>query len=227
MRISKSGRGVACALVGVLGVAASALAVDVKGSVRTSEEPRHDPIQATRAPYFQEWNGFIEPKKKAVDLAREVACVLVGAEGMKDATLAQLKDGTLTPSTLVMQVGTTLRIRNEDDFVHQLHAEGLKAFDPIETASGQSRQIQVDTVGHFPIADRLAPHIQGHLHVLDKVAFVTYPNAEGAFSFSEVPAGHYTLKIFRGATEVSSTEIDLGDDREFAVDPILVDLKTK
>jgi hypothetical protein len=222
----KSGRFV-CALLAMLGVAASAFAVDVKGSVRTSEEPRHDPIHATRAPYFQEWNGFIEPKKKSVDLAREVACVLIGAESMKDATLAQLKDGTLTPSTLVMQAGTTLRIRNEDDFTHQLHAEGLKAFDPIETASGQSRQIQVEATGSFPITDKLAPHIQGHLHVLAKVSYVTYPNADGAFSFSEVPAGHYTLKIFRGRSEVSSTEIDLGDDREFEIDPILVDLKAK
>jgi plastocyanin len=224
MRISKPFVG---ALVGALGIAASAFAVEVKGTVRTSEEPKHDPIQATRAPYFQEWNGFIEPKKKSVDLTREVACVLIGAEAMKDATLAQLKDGTLSPSTLVMQVGTTLRVRNEDDFAHQLVGEGLKAFDPIETASGQSRQIQVDAAGSYPVHDKVAPHINGHLHVLPKVSYVVYPNAEGAFSFSEVPAGHYTLKIFRGASEVSTTEIDLGDDKEFEVDPISVDLKAK
>jgi hypothetical protein len=59
------------------------------------------------------------------------------------------------------------------------------------------------------------------------VSYVVYPNAEGAFSFSEVPAGHYTLKIFRGASEVSSTEIDLGDDKELELDPISVDLKAK
>jgi hypothetical protein len=224
MRISKP---FVCALVGALGIAASALAVEVKGSVRTSEEPKHDAIHATRAPYFQEWNGFIEPKKKSVDLAREVACVLVGAEGTKDATLVQLKDGTLTPATIVMQVGTTLRIRNEDDFTHQLFADGFKPFDPIETASGQSRQIQADAAGHFPVFDKLAPHIQGHLHILPVVSYVTYPNGEGAFSFNDVPAGHYTLKIFRGASEVSSTDIDLGDDKEFEIDPISVDLKAK
>jgi hypothetical protein len=227
MRISNASARFLCALLAGLGVTATALGVDVKGSVRTSQEPKNDPIKATRAPYFQEWNGFIEPRKRTVDLAREVAIVLIGGEGTRDAATAKLKDGTLTPSTIVMQAGTQLRIRNEDDFVHQLHAEGLKSFDPIETASGQSRQIQVDTTGQFPIADKLAPHVQGHLHVLANVAFVTYPNADGAYSFSDVPAGHYTLKIFRGASEVSSTEIDLGDERAFEIDPVLVDIKAK
>ena len=214
-----------CALLGALGVATSALAVDVKGSVRSNEEPRYDAIQATRAPYFQEWNGFIEPRKKAVDLAREVAVVLVGDTGMRDATQVLLKDGTLTPSTIVMQAGTSLRVRNEDDFVHQLSAAGLKTFDSIETTSGQGRQIQVDTTGHFPIEDKLAPHIHGHLHVLAKVSYVINPQADGSFTLAGVPAGHYTLKVFRGANEVVSQELELPDERTFELDPITVDLK--
>lgn len=228
MRITKRARRFLFALSGVLGVAATALAVDVKGSVRASGEPRHEPPKSARAPYFQEWNGFIEPKKRSVDYAREVACVLIGKpNGSKDATQALLKDGTLTPSTIVMQAGGTLRIRNEDDFTHQLSAEGLKAFDPIETSSGASRQVQVDEAGSYPINDRLAPHVQGHLHVLPKVSYVVYPQADGTFSFPDVEPGKYTLKVFRGATEVSSTEIDLPSERHFQIPPISVDLKSK
>jgi hypothetical protein len=225
MSKTKRGPGFWCAGAGVLLLSASALAVDVKGSVRSSEEPKHDVIQAVRAPYFQEWNGFIEPKKKSVDYAREVACVLIGGADYKDDTIAKLADGTLTPSTIVMQVSTNLRVRNEDDFAHQLFAVGLKAFDPVETASGSSRQIQMLETGNFAISDKLAPHIQGHLHVLAKVSYVTAPGSDGSFSFKDVQPGHYTLKIFRGANELSSSEVDLPDDHEFQIDPVAIDGK--
>jgi hypothetical protein len=214
------------ALVVLLAMAGSAAAVEVKGTVKAREDQAEGPGFAVRAPYFREWNGFIEPKKRGVDYASEVACVLIGAEGMRDATQVLLKNGALSPSTVVMQAGTSLRVRNDDDFVHKLYADGLKAFDAIDTTSGQGRQVQIDTTGSFPIADKLAAHVRGHLHVLPKVSYVTYPKADGTFEFADAAPGHYTLKVFRGQHEVSSTEIDLPDDREFELDDaIAVDIK--
>jgi hypothetical protein len=214
------------ALVGALFVAGSAAAVEVKGSVNAKDEHANGQGFAVRPPYFQEWNGFIEPKKRGVDYAREVACVLIGGQEMRDATQVVLKNGALSPSTVVMQAGTSLRIRNEDDFTHKLWAEGLKAFDPIETSSGAGRQIEIATTGSFPIADKLAAHVRGTLHVLPKVSYVTYPKADGSFAFADAAPGHYTLKVFRGDKEVSSTEVDLPDRSEFEIEPaIAVDLK--
>ena len=214
------------ALVGALLLAGSAAAVEVKGNVSAKDEQANGQGAAVRPPYFQEWNGFIEPKKRGVDYAREVACVLIGNEGMRDATQVTLKNGALSPSTVVMQAGTSLRLRNDDDFVHKLWAEGLKAFDAIETTSGAGRQIEIDTTGSFPIADKLAAHIRGTLHVLAKVSYVTYPKADGSFSFADAAPGHYTLKVFRGDKEVSSSEVDLPDKSEFELDStIAVDLK--
>ena len=207
------------------GLATQAVATDVRGSVRAVGDAAATQDNAVRPAYWQEWNGFIEPKKAAADLSREVAVVLIGAEATRDAASMLLKDGQLSPSTIVMQQGTSLRVRNEDDFVHQLFVEGLKAFDPIETSSGQGRQVQIDQVGVFAVRDALASHVRGTLHVLPKLSAVANPQADGTFVFNDVAAGAYTLKVFRGAKEVSSSNIEVPDSRELAIDPINIDLK--
>jgi len=206
---------------------AKANAVDVKGSVRSDETPKEGGIEAVRAPYWQEWNGFIEPRKASVDMTREVAVVLVGNVPMKDAVVVTLSNGTLTPSTIVAQHNAPLRIRNQDDFTHQLFCDKLKEFDAIETSSGQSRELTLLQTGDFTVGDRLAPYVQGFLHVLPKVSAIATPNADGTYVFKDINPGTYTLKVFRGAFEMSSSGLEVKDSREVVVDPIAVDAKAK
>lgn len=196
---------------------------DVRGSVRTHQEAKTKAIEAVRTPYWHEWNGFIDPKKPGVDYAREVSAVLIGPAATRDAMTVVLRDGTLTPSTIVVQHGTSLRIRNEDDFSHELYAEGLKQFDAVATSSGQTRTVQMDQTGTFVLHDKLAPHVRGHLHVIAKLTQVVNPSADGTFTFREVPPGEYTLKVFRNAHEVSSTELEVTSSRELVIDPISLD----
>jgi hypothetical protein len=144
---------------------------------------------------------------------------------MKDAVTVALQDGTLSPSTIVVQKGGSLRVRNDDDFTHQLYAEGIKQFDAVETSSGQSRQLVIEDEGSFPIFDRLAPHVRGTLHVLPKVSRIANPQPDGTFKFTDVAPGSYTLKVFRGGSEVSSVTLEVEDKRELVVDPISVDGK--
>ncbi|MFT3927232.1 MAG: cupredoxin domain-containing protein [Myxococcales bacterium] len=220
--------------LGVLGLAvcgaalmsAHALAVDVRGSVKGGDS-KPKAVETVRGPYWHEWNGFIEPKKSSADLSREVAVVLIGDEAMKDAVTVTMQDGTLSPSTVVMQKGSALRVRNDDDFTHQLFAEGLSQFDAVETSAGQARQLQVDQEGSFPILDRLAPYVKGHLHVLPKISKLANPQSDGTFKFEDVAPGNYTLKVFRGGAEVSSTTLEVADKREFVIDPISVEVNGK
>jgi hypothetical protein len=216
--------GLGTALGGALLVSAHALAVDVRGTLRAGDIK---PVAAEtiRSGYWREWNGFIEPKKQSVDLTREVAVVLIGADGMKDAITVSFDGGTLSPGTIVLQKGSGLRIRNDDDFSHQLYAQGLKQFDPVETSAGASRQLQIDEEGSFPIFDKLAPYVRGHLHVLPKVTKLASPQADGSYKLSDVAPGSYTLKVFRGGNEVHSTTIEVADKHDLVVDPIGLDAK--
>lgn len=210
-------------------MASGALAGDVRGSVRSEETPRAKPVEAARAPYFQEWNGFIEPKKATLDYAREVSVVLValeGTQGTRDAAVVTLQNGTLTPSTVVVQQGTALRIRNQDDFAHRLVCPKVKGFDAVITSAGQSRELPMLETGHFQVTDEFAPHVRGYLHVLAKVSAVTNPQADGGFTFKDVPSGKYALIVYRGEAEVSSSEIEVTGSHSVDVDPISVELKS-
>lgn len=204
---------------------ARASAVDVKGTVRSDESAKQSSVQAVRQPYWQEWNGFIEPKKASVDFGREVAVVLVGPESARDATVVDLSQGTLTPSTIVAQHGTPLRIRNQDDFAHKLSAPKLEKFDAVETSPGQSREVQLLQTGVFELADQLAPHVHGYLHVLPKVSAVAHPTGDGGFVFKDVRPGSYTVKVFRGARELRSEELEVKEGRDIVVGPFAVDAK--
>jgi plastocyanin len=213
------GAATVCALTAGLLFAGGVRAGDVKGSVRANEEVKLKSVEGVRAPYWQEWNGFIDPKKAGFDYAREVTAILVGPQPTKDAVTVVLKNGTLTPSTIVAQVGTTLRIRNEDDFGHELVVKELKGFDAVETSPGSTRSIMLEQTGTFAVSDKLAPFVHGHLHVVAKLTQWVNPGSDGSFAFKEVPAGSYTLKVFRGAKEVSSAEVEVGS-KETELDPI-------
>jgi len=217
---------VSLALAASIGVLTQAEASEVRGSIRPLGDAKATPDHAVREAYWREWNGFIEPKKPSVDLAREVAVALIGSVATKDAMTVLLKDGQLSPSTIVMQQGTSLRVRNEDDSSHQLSATGLKSFDSIETSSGQGRQIQIDQPGTFSIRDALASHVRGTLHVLPKLSAVARPQADGTFVFAEVAEGDYTLKVFRGDKEIHSASIVVESSGSLVIDPINVDLKS-
>jgi len=224
-RSVQSGRSAAPAVGMLLAmlVTSAATAVDVRGSVRSSEEPKSKGIEAIRAPYWQEWNGFIEPKKSSVDYPREVSAVLIGAAEMRDATSIALRDGTLLPSTIVVQHGTTLRIRNEDDFGHELYVPGLKGFDAVETSPGSTRTIQMEQTGVFELRDRLSPHVHATLHVVAKVTQVVSPNADGGFVFKDVAPGSYVVKVFRGRSEITATELEVANSKDIVLTAIALD----
>jgi len=153
--------------------------------------------------------------------------VLIGAAATRDATTVVMRDGTITPSTIVVQHGTALRIRNEDDFGHELYVEGLKEFAAVPTSSGQTRTVQMDQTGVFVLRDKLAPHVRGQLHVIAKVTQVVNPSADGGFVFNDVPPGKYTLKVFRNANEIASKELEVTSTRELTVEPIALDTAAK
>ena len=215
----------AAAVATGLFLASQVSAGDVRGTVRTNEELKQKTIEAVRPPYWQEWNGFIDPKKQAVDFAREVSAALIGPVATKDGITVSLRDGTLTPSTIVAPYGTTLRIRNDDDFTHELYVEGLKGFESIATSPGSTRSVQMEKTGAFALRDKLAPYVHGNLHVVAKLTQVVNPSSDGSFAFKEVQPGSYTVKVFRGAHEVSSSEVEVTSTREVTLDAIPVDTK--
>lgn len=233
--ISRSTRAILTALVVPLAVVSTALAVDVTGTVRVpsgfAHTPPESPEQARRARYWEAWNGFLAPRTLGFDPSRDLAVVLTGEGPMTEAAPAapgapeprgfEIRNGGLWPSTLVERTGATLRILNTDPCSHQLTAAGHTALGPTPTAPGLTRQAVVAEAGSWPITDQVYAHVHGHLHVIDDLIARAVVQSDGAYRFSNVAPGTYTLKVFHGERTIQTREgVVVPEGRELTIEPI-------
>jgi hypothetical protein len=167
-------------------------------------------------------NGVKEVLPTRVSATRELAVVLLGAGQPKaeERVEVAISGGALLPSTLVLRSGTTLRIRNEDEIGHEVFAEGLDGFSAEATSPGATRSVHLVKTGSWPLHDRLAAHAHAHLHILANLMASAKVEANGSFAFGDVAPGKYTLKVFQGAGEIASKDIEV-TDKPLALEPIL------
>ncbi|MBX3275753.1 MAG: hypothetical protein KF729_36165 [Sandaracinaceae bacterium] len=207
-----------------LATAATAMAVDVRGRVRFGSDygrtAPEAPDDARRNHYWSQWNGFLEPRPRGFDAARDLAVVLTGegdfAEGQPGFRLA---NGGLWPTTMVARAGTTVEVQNTDPVSHELTVEGLAGFAETPVAPGRVRPIEVPSAGVHAIGDRLYAHVRGHLHVIDDLVARATVTADGSYHFTNVPPGTYTLKVFHGAEVVHAREGVVVEERELTIEP--------
>ncbi|MCS6857168.1 MAG: carboxypeptidase regulatory-like domain-containing protein [Sandaracinaceae bacterium] len=172
--------------------------------------------------YWEEWTGFLEPKARPFDVAREVAVVLTG-QGTPAAEQGALRfhNGSLFPATVVLRAGQTALLRNEDACPYELFAEGNAELPPVQTAPGQSRPLQFSAPGNWPLRDRNFPHVRGHLHVLSDLIARASVDPNGSFVFRGIEPGSYTIRVFHGSREVlPGRAVQVGDAKEVVIEPI-------
>jgi hypothetical protein len=215
--------------VGALCVASwSAIAHAVPGEIRgqlvLGALRAATPAKPPRAAYNWELeNGVKEVVPTRVSAPRELAVVLLGAGDPKAEKRVEVvfSGGTLLPATLVLRSDSTLRIRNDDEIGHELFAEGLDGFSPEATSPGATRSVHLVKAGHWPLRDRLAAHATAHLHVLTNLVASAKIEPNGSFGFTDVAPGKYTLKVFRGPSQLASKEIEI-TDKPLALDPLVL-----
>lgn len=209
----------------MLMLAASASAVDVRGAVRTpsgyGQPPAPAAEQLRRNRYWDEWNGFLDPRPRGFDIRRDITVVLTGpGDPAPEQPGFSIANGGLWPTTIVARTGGNLEIANSDPLVHQLFAEGFSEFSPTATAPGLTRRVPIATAGSWPLRDEVYDHVRGHLHVIDDLIARARIAADGSYHFTNVPPGTYTLKIFQGADVVHTREGVVVADRELTMEPI-------
>ena len=199
-----------------------AAAAEVKGQVVLGPLGGRAPVKPPRPAFNWELeNGVKEVLPSRVVAQRELAVVLIGpGTGKADQVEVAFSGGELSPSTIVLRSGTTLRIRNDDEIGHELLAEGLDGFSAEATSPGATRSVNLKKTGNWPLRDRLAAHASAHLHVLPDLVASAKLEANGAFVFGDVAPGKYTLKVFRGASAVLTKELEVGD-KPLTLDPLL------
>jgi len=209
-----------------LATAATAVAVDVRGRLRVPSDygqtPPEDDDTARRNRYWDQWNGFIEPRPRGFDAARDLAVVLTGeGELAPEQPGFRLANGGLWPTTLVERAGRRLEIENTDPVSHALSADGLEGFNATPVAPGRVRRVDVDLPeGHWEITDDVYEHVRGHLHVIGDLVARATVQSDGSYHFTGVPPGTYTLKVFHGADIVHTQEGIVVEERELTLEPV-------
>jgi hypothetical protein len=210
-------------------ICSSALAGDVRGTLTVPSDlasmaPAIADAAAGRARYWEEWNGFLDPRPTRVDPAREIAVVLTSDGPVSEGEQPHLRlhNGSLMPATVVVRVGAGFQIQNDDGCSYEIFAEGLEEIMPVQTAPGMARPLTVSAAGHWPLADRIYPHVRGHLHAIPDLVSRAQVDASGAYVFRDVAPGAYTLHVYHGDHEVTSTPVEIGDQRELVVPAIHV-----
>jgi hypothetical protein len=210
-------------------ICSTALAGDVRGTLTIptdlpSMSPPVTDAAAGRARYWEEWNGFLDPRPDRIDAAREMAVVLTGEGPVSEGEQPRLRlhNGALLPATVVVRVSTGFQIQNDDGCSYEIFAEGLEELSPVQTAPGMARPITVSTAGHWPLADRIYPHVRGHLHAIPDLVSRAQVEPNGSYVFHGVAPGSYTLHVYHGDHEVTSTPVAVGDAHELVVPAIQV-----
>ena len=205
----------------------SARAVPVRGEVRL---PPGAPSQAASDTagqpdhYWRVWDGELDPVRLRPNPRRETAVVLTGESSRPpvDCTYA-VQGGDLMPRTFVARADTRVAIENRDGTGYHLFAEGLETFRPLRTAPGRSRELRTPAVGSWPIRDAQYAQVAGHLVTVSDLVACAHVDHRGRWVFTEVPAGEYTLRVYRDGAEAHSAEITVPSrGRGLTVDPILL-----
>lgn len=218
----------AAALACVVLAPAVVLAVDVRGTLTVpsdyaaSAAPAETDAQRSRARYWEEWNGVLDPRPARLDPSRELAVVLTGqgAPSEGEQPPYRLHNGSLAPATIVARAGTAIQIRNDDGVAYELFAEGNEEIGPISTAPGNVRPITVPPEGSWPLRDRIHPHVRGHLHAVADLVARAFVEPSGAYTFRGVAPGTYTLRVFHGAGEVASQQVVVPEGGQLTVPAI-------
>lgn len=207
---------------GVLGVTATAAAVKVRGELKIpsglAEKAAEEPVE--HDPYWEEWNGVLDPKEPSFEPDRELAVVLTGGGSADpDGCEYALRGGDFAPRTIVAKGGSTLRIENTDGCSHELHAD-LEGFAPLQTAPGNARTVTLPKEGHWVVRDERYPHIVGHLHAVADLVACGEIADDGKFELENIEPGSYTLAVYHGEKKLASRQVEIEEGGQQTLEPI-------
>lgn len=205
-------------------IASDALAGPVRGELNLPDDEVTSETEGPAPYYWNAWNGFLEPRKRTINPQRELAVVLTGAEVAEPSGCEyRIAGGDLKPRTIVTKGGASLRIENRDGCTHELQSDGIDGFAPLATAPGNARAINVPSGGPHELTDRLYGHIQGWVIGVDDLVACASITDDGKYQFESVPAGEYTLSVYRDGEEVATAPVAVTGDAPITIDPITLE----
>ncbi|MEW5847730.1 MAG: DUF2012 domain-containing protein [Myxococcota bacterium] len=159
------------------------------------------------------WAGNITGKLPIADAAEADRTVVylenvpgAHAPPREPVKLSQ-KGARFSPPVLTVLKGTRVDMTNDDWVTHNVFSRSkTKTFDLGLYKKGEKIVETFDKVGPVEIFCSLHPRMNGVILVLQNPHFVK-PGEDGSFTLKDVPAGSYTLKIYRHGGEEQSVPV--------------------
>lgn len=130
------------------------------------------------------------------------------AVGAKRARLSQ-KGSRFTPTVLPVVKGTTVDLTNDDWVAHSTFSKSEAApFDLGLYAPGSVRSVSFERLGAVEVFCAIHPRMNAMVLVLQN-SFFAKPDAQGQFSIADVPAGTYSLRVFRLNGEIPPKSVNV------------------
>ncbi|HEX5131046.1 MAG TPA: carboxypeptidase regulatory-like domain-containing protein [Candidatus Krumholzibacteria bacterium] len=148
---------------------------------------------------------------------RDVVVYLTGAPahvapapGAGKPALRQINQ-SFEPHVLGVPVGTTVDFPNMDLVYHNVFSYSkTKRFDLGYYGKGKSRRVTFDKPGIVQVFCDIHSTMSAYVLVVD-TPFVTQPGDDGAYHFTHLPNGTYTLKVWHPDLGERSMTVTVGD----------------
>ncbi|HEY2323259.1 MAG TPA: carboxypeptidase regulatory-like domain-containing protein [Thermoanaerobaculia bacterium] len=116
----------------------------------------------------------------------------------------------LIPHVLAIPVGSTVNFPNEDPISHNLFSlSSPNQFDLGLYRAGAGKSHTFTTPGVVNVYCNVHPNMSSVIHVLN-TPYYAFTDANGNFSLTDVPAGHYEVVAWNEMTGAARTPIDVG-----------------
>jgi plastocyanin len=124
------------------------------------------------------------------------------------ATLEQ-QDSRFEPDLIVVPVGSTVQFPNADPVFHNVFSlSKAQAFDLGYYPKGQSRSVKFNHPGIVQVYCHIHANMYAAI-VVTESPWYGKPSADGAFTWSNIPAGHYRLAAWHKIAGMHRIELDV------------------
>lgn len=141
--------------------------------------------------------------------------MIVILEGGKPAPIPaqtaviEQRNGRFEPDIVVVPVGSTVQFPNADPIFHNVFSlSRAQSFDLGFFPRGQSRSVKFTREGIVQVYCHIHAHMYAAI-VVTSSPWYGKPSADGSFSWTNVPAGHYRVIAWHKIAGTFQTEVDV------------------
>jgi hypothetical protein len=174
-----------------------AIGAPLKGAIKLPED---FPGLIMRKPqgYWLVPNYTIEPLSPLVDPRASMVVVIEGKEpspAKPQTPHILIEDSRFSPPAVVVQPNTKMTFQNKEPIMHLLEPAAGNFMSVTSIGPGSSVDLSISRPGSYCIRSTEIPHLKLYILVTEASLF-TVSDVKGAFAFSDVRPGTYTLRIW-------------------------------